>query len=95
VTAVEGSHSGEIGRVEEVVVTPGSAPNNVIASQDDVPGVSGDGFETVEEYVVVIDENFTDEDSDAPDDAAAEESDDADATDDDESAEADDGGDDE
>jgi small subunit ribosomal protein S4e len=58
VTAVDGAHSGEIGRVEEVVVTPGSAPNNVIASQDDVPGVSGDGFETVAEYVVVIDENF-------------------------------------
>jgi small subunit ribosomal protein S4e len=80
VTAVDGSHSGEIGRVEEVVVTPGSAPNNVIASQDDVPGVSGDGFETVAEYVVVIDENFIE---------GAEEA--APAADD----EADDGGDDE
>ena len=58
VTAVEGAHSGEIGRVEETEVTPGSAPNNVIASQDDIPGVSGDGFETVQKYVVVIDENF-------------------------------------
>ena len=58
VTAVDGSHAGEIGRVEEIRVTPGSAHNNVVASQDDVPGVSGDGFETVEEYVVVIDENF-------------------------------------
>jgi len=58
VTAVDGSHAGEIGRVEEIQVTPGSASNNVLASQDDVPGVSGDGFETVEEYVVVIDENF-------------------------------------
>jgi small subunit ribosomal protein S4e len=58
VTAVDGSHAGEIGRVEEIRVTPGSADNSVVASQDDVPGVSGDGFETVEEYVVVIDENF-------------------------------------
>ena len=74
VTAVEGSHSGEIGRIEETVVTPGSAPNSVIASQDDVPGVSGEGFETVAEYVVVIDENFiegADEDGEVADTADA------------------------
>ena len=74
VTAVEGSHSGEIGRVEEVVVTPGSASNNVIASQEDVPGVSGDGFETVAEYAVVIDENFIEgaEAADGAEESAAE-----------------------
>ncbi len=38
-------------------MTPGSAQNNVIVSQDE-----GEGFETVEEYVVVIDENFTGDD---------------------------------
>jgi small subunit ribosomal protein S4e len=54
VTAVDGAHAGEVGEVEEIQVTPGSAQNNVIVSQDE-----GEGFETVEEYVVVIDENFT------------------------------------
>jgi small subunit ribosomal protein S4e len=55
VTAVEGSHAGEIGTVDETLVTPGSGDNGVVVAQDD-----GDGFETVEQYVVVIDENFTD-----------------------------------
>jgi small subunit ribosomal protein S4e len=60
VTAVDGAHAGEIGRIEEIQVTPGSAKNNVIVEQEDLPGVAdGEGFETVEEYVVVIDENFT------------------------------------
>ncbi|GGN97309.1 MULTISPECIES: 30S ribosomal protein S4e [Haloarcula] len=54
VTAVDGAHAGEIGTIDEIQVTPGSAQNNVIVSQDDDAG-----FETVEEYVVVIDENFT------------------------------------
>ena len=57
VTAVEGTHAGDIGTVEEIQVTPGSSQNNVIVSQDD-----GDGFETIAEYVVVIDENFTGDD---------------------------------
>ncbi len=57
VTAVDGAHSGEIGTIEEIQVTPGSSSNNVIVEQDD-----GEGFETVEEYVVVIDENFTGDD---------------------------------
>jgi small subunit ribosomal protein S4e len=76
VTAVDGAHAGEIGEVDEIQVTPGSSSNNVLVSQDD-----GDGFETVEEYVVVIDENFVDEDAE---DAAAvdETADEADATDD-------------
>ncbi|USZ67595.1 30S ribosomal protein S4e [Halorussus salilacus] len=53
VTAVRGSHAGDIGEIDEIQVTPGSGSNNVIVEGDD------DTFETVEEYVVVIDENFT------------------------------------
>jgi small subunit ribosomal protein S4e len=56
VTAVDGAHAGEIGEIEEIRVTPGSGDNGVVVSQDD-----GE-FETVEQYVVVIDENFTDGD---------------------------------
>jgi small subunit ribosomal protein S4e len=55
VTAVAGTHAGEIGRIDEILVTAGSGNNSVTVTQDD-----GDGFETVEDYVVVIDENFTD-----------------------------------
>jgi small subunit ribosomal protein S4e len=54
VTAVAGSHAGEIGEIDTITVTPGSGDNAVTVTQDD------GGFETVEEYVVVIDENFTD-----------------------------------
>jgi small subunit ribosomal protein S4e len=65
VTAVAGSHAGEIGTVDEILVTPGSGTNSVTVTQDD------GGFETTEGYVVVIDENFTDggsdDESDAPD----------------------------
>ena len=53
VTAVDGEHAGEIGEIAEITVTPSSGPNIVRVEQDD-----GE-FETVEEYVVVIDENFT------------------------------------
>ena len=53
VTAVAGEHAGEIGELTEIRVTPGSGANGVAVSQDE------GGFETVEEYVVVIDENFT------------------------------------
>jgi small subunit ribosomal protein S4e len=56
-TAVAGGHAGQIGTIDEIQVTPGSAQNNVLLSKDD-----GDGFETVEEYIVVIDENFTSDD---------------------------------
>ena len=99
VTAVEGRHAGEVGEIEEIQVTPGSASNNVIVSQDD------GGFETVAEYVVVIDENFVDEDAtvtaageDA--DAADDPADDADSNDGangetETETDADDGGDDE
>ncbi len=54
VTAVDGQHAGKIGTVEEIQVTLGSGSNTVVVENDD------DGFETVESYVVVIDENFTD-----------------------------------
>ncbi|WP_254545275.1 30S ribosomal protein S4e [Halomarina pelagica] len=56
VTAVDGQHAGEIGEIEEITVTAGSGSNSVTVSQEDV-----EGFETVEEYVVVIDEKFTGE----------------------------------
>ncbi|MFB6282056.1 MAG: 30S ribosomal protein S4e [Haloferacaceae archaeon] len=57
VTAVDGAHAGEIGHIDEIIVTPGSGANSVQVTQEEF---DGDGFETVEEYVVVIDENFTD-----------------------------------
>jgi small subunit ribosomal protein S4e len=57
VTAVDGAHAGEIGRVDEIVVAPGSGDNIVQVAQDD-ERFAGDGFETVADYVVVIDENF-------------------------------------
>ena len=66
VTAVDGAHAGEIGAVEEIQVTPGSSQNNVLVDQDDAPVDADGGFETIEEYVVVIDENFI---SGASDDA--------------------------
>jgi small subunit ribosomal protein S4e len=56
VTAVDGEHAGEIGTVDEIVVTKSSGPNIVRVAQDE------GGFETVENYVVVIDENFTGDD---------------------------------
>jgi small subunit ribosomal protein S4e len=52
VTAVDGTHSGEIGTVAEIVVTPGSGNNSVTVESDE------GGFETIEQYVVVIDEKF-------------------------------------
>ncbi|MCO8243375.1 MULTISPECIES: 30S ribosomal protein S4e [unclassified Haladaptatus] len=53
VTAVRGQHAGEIGEVTDITVTPGSGSNTVAVSGDE------NEFETVEEYLVVIDENFT------------------------------------
>ncbi|MGM0592269.1 MAG: 30S ribosomal protein S4e [Halobacteriota archaeon] len=54
VTAVQGRHAGEIGTISDIIVTAGSGNNSVLVEQDD-----GDGFETIEQYVVVIDEKFT------------------------------------
>ena len=65
VTAVRGSHAGEIGRVDRIQVTPGSSQNNVLIEGDD------GRFETVEDYVVVIDENFSDGDGAAEPDVTA------------------------
>ncbi|OVE84356.1 30S ribosomal protein S4e [Natronolimnobius baerhuensis] len=56
VTAIRGNHGGKIGEVDAIDVTLGSGSNTVTVSTDD------DEFETVEEYVVVIDENFTGDD---------------------------------
>ena len=53
VTAVDGQHAGEIGEIGEISITPGSGPNTVRVDTED------GGFETVSEYVVVIDEKFT------------------------------------
>jgi len=76
VTAVRGQHAGEIGRIDEIQVTPGSGDNGVL-----VEGVAGsDDFETVEPYVVVIDENFVEGDLEASD----EDADDAETEEDDE-----------
>jgi small subunit ribosomal protein S4e len=73
VTAVAGEHAGDIGTVEEITVTPSSSPNNVRVETDD------GWFETVEGYVVVIDENFTGEASETPrEDGEAVDADDAD-----------------
>ena len=68
VTAVRGQHAGEIGTIETIEVIPSSASNTVTVD-------TGDGsFETVEEYIVVIDENFTDGDgADADTDTTANE----------------------
>jgi small subunit ribosomal protein S4e len=55
VTAVDGSHSGDIGRIDEITVTAGSGDNTVTVERD------GTAFETIEEYVVVIDDQFVDE----------------------------------
>ena len=57
VTAVSGQHAGEIGTVDTITKTPGSGSNTVLVDQDE------GSFETVEEYVVVIDENFTGSDA--------------------------------
>jgi len=89
VTAVDGTHSGEIGTIEEITVTAGSGNNTVAVETDN------GGFETVEQYVVVIDEKFVDDEdaadeNDAPD-ADADEADAEEAVD----ADSDDGGDDE
>ena len=58
VTAVAGQHAGQIGEIDAIDVTLGSGDNTVAVAGDD------GGYETVEEYVVVIDENFTDDDAD-------------------------------
>lgn len=81
VTAVDGQHAGEIGRIESINVTPGSGSNSVTVESD------AGHFETIEEYVVVIDENFTEgadesepatTETEAPEDTAETDGDDQD-----------------
>jgi small subunit ribosomal protein S4e len=69
VTAVSGTHAGRVGTVDEIQVTPGSSANNVLIEDGD------DRFETIEEYVVVIDENFTDDADETEAEAETDESD--------------------
>jgi small subunit ribosomal protein S4e len=92
VTAVRGAHAGRIGTIDEIQVTPGSSASNVR-----IEDFHGDAdFETVEEYVVVIDENFVegaDADEDESTEPAADDAEaDPDADGDDEADDADDGG---
>ena len=68
VTAVAGQHAGDVGRIVDIEVTPGSSSNNVTVESLD----GEDTFETVEEYVVVIDENFVEDDVDADDEDGGE-----------------------
>lgn len=56
VTAIRGNHGGKIGEIVEIEVAQSSGSNIVTVETDD------GAFETVEEYVVVIDENFTGDD---------------------------------
>jgi small subunit ribosomal protein S4e len=87
VTAVRGAHAGRIGTIDEIQVTPGSSANNVLI--EDVHGEAD--FETVEEYVVVIDENFVEgADADDATERAVEDEADADEDVDDSEAEAED-----
>jgi len=55
VTAVAGQHAGQIGEIDDIDVTLGSGDNTVTVASED------GGYETIEEYVVVIDKNFTDD----------------------------------
>jgi len=83
VTAVAGQHAGEIGEVTDIQVTPGSASNTVTVD-------TGDGeFETVEEYVVVIDENFVEDDAYDTDEAEEDDTDTVDEAEEDDTDTAD------
>jgi small subunit ribosomal protein S4e len=77
VTAVGGTHSGEIGEIETITVTAGSSENTVSVSTDE------GYFETIESYVVVIDENFTDDENTTDPDAASDAETDTDVSNDD------------
>ena len=83
VTAVDGQHAGEIGEVVAVDVTQSSGSNTVRVETED------GAFETIQEYVVVIDEYFTGDDAEAAADDGDE--DESEAADDGEEASQDDG----
>jgi len=55
VTAVDGRHSGEVGKLVEYRVNEGSSDNTVVAELPD-----GSTFETIEKYVFVIGEDVSD-----------------------------------
>jgi small subunit ribosomal protein S4e len=55
VTAVDGRHSGEVGKLIEYNVNEGSSDNTVVAEHPD-----GSTFETIEDYVFVIGEDVSD-----------------------------------
>ncbi|ELZ08607.1 30S ribosomal protein S4e [Halovivax asiaticus JCM 14624] len=67
VTAVRGNHAGKIGQIAEIDVTPGSG-SNIVTVEAAEAAVTDEEFETVEEYVVVIDENFVDGEATGGDD---------------------------
>jgi small subunit ribosomal protein S4e len=50
VMVIGGKHSGSIARVSERITVHGSLPNRVILKDE----VTGDSFETIDEYVVVV-----------------------------------------
>jgi len=82
VTAVDGSHSGDIGRIDEITVTAGSGDNTVAvgaSGASETHRADGEavdaGFETIEAYVVVIDDQFVDDEDDESADAEAESTD--------------------
>ena len=89
VTAVRGAHAGRIDTIDEIQVTPGSSANNVLI--EDVHG--DDDFETIEAYVVIIDENFVEgavsdeEESESEEDDAESEAEEDDAETEDEEEE--------
>ena len=67
VTAVRGNHAGKVGVIAEIDVTHGSGSN--IVHVDPIDEGIDEPFETVEEYVVVIDENFIGDDAETESDA--------------------------
>ncbi|WP_425492160.1 30S ribosomal protein S4e [Halovivax limisalsi] len=69
VTAVRGNHAGKVGRIAEIEVTAGSG-SNIVHVEPAAEAAADDPFETVEEYVVVIDENFVDDDAASASDEA-------------------------
>mgnify|MGYP006876366489 CR=1 FL=1 len=59
VSAVDGQRGGGDGGMGTITVTAGSGPNTVRVAVD-----ADTHFETIEPYVVVIDEQFTEGDTD-------------------------------
>lgn len=51
-TVINGQHAGEVGRIEEIAVTLGSGANTVTIRKN------GELFETIEDYLIVVDEEF-------------------------------------